>query len=141
MIKDIPLSFKSSTEDYITVPILKTFCNENNLHTNENKTDLIKLIISFANRNEKNELKVLEWLDKTLKEGIKKVLITKVGNIRHLRNRTKNEWEELIKSSFSVEKSYYIINKKHSPNIELCRYNFKEDQGKVNIVSLDFTIL
>lgn len=141
MIKDIPLSFKDKNEDYLIVPKLQAFCKENNLCTSLDKVQLINSIINFANKSDKNSIKFKEWLDNTLKEGVKKILVTKVQNLKKLRNKNKEEWANLIRQGFNIEESKYILDANHSCNITLCSYKLIEKDGKIKRISLNFTVL
>jgi len=142
MFNDIPISFKDRNESYLVLSKIHEFCKENNVPLiGTDKVELTQAIINFAKIDGIKEAKVCNWLEETLKEGIKKVMITKVVNIRGLRNKNKEDWEKLIKSSFGVKKSNDIIRGVHSGDIELCGYEFNEIEGKVDIISLNFSIL
>lgn len=137
----IPLSFRDRNEDYLVVPKLEQFCKYNNLRTSLDKVELIDSIIDFANKNEDNSIKFKEWLDRTLKEGVKKILVTKVKNLKKFKNKKKEEWEELIRKGFKIEESKYIIDAKHSCAIKLFNYKLTEDNEVIKKVSLNFTVL
>lgn len=142
MFKDIPSSLKDKNEDYLIINKLQEFCKENLISTSSiDKVDLTKCIIDFAKINEENSDTVCNWLDETFKEGIKRILIAKIGNIRSLKNKCEEEWLKLIQETFNINKSMSIVNKKHNPNIELCGYNFIKNNEKISIVSLFFSIL
>lgn len=87
--KKIPYSFRSHTEDYLTLPVLKTFSHDNNLDTTEDKYELLDSIEKFANLNIINEKKVLKWLDHSLKEGRKHIFVQK-ARIGRTISREKN---------------------------------------------------
>lgn len=141
MIKEIPISFRDKNEPYFVIESLQKFCKNNNLKTTLDKVELINEIVEFANLNDENENNVLSWIDKSLKEGIKKVIVTTILNSRELMNKSKEEWKELIYEKFNRNESMYIINGKHTENIELCGYNFIENKNKVEKVSLTYTVL
>ncbi|MHB9943256.1 hypothetical protein CF065_16955 [Clostridium sporogenes] len=141
MFTDIPWSFKDKNEDYLIIGKLQEFCKENKLPTSLDKVELINSVVNFAKSEKDNSEKLMEWLDNTLKEGVKKIILTKVESIGNLKNKKIKEWETLIKSTFNIEASSYIIDATHSTNLKLCGYNFFEVNGNVDIVSLNFTIL
>ncbi|NEZ46486.1 hypothetical protein FDF74_04555 [Clostridium niameyense] len=141
MFTDIPLSFKDKNEDYLIIGKLQEFCKENKLPTSLDKVDLINYIVNFAKSEKDNSEKLMLWLDNTLKEGVKKIILTKVERIGYLKNKSIEEWETLIKSAFNIEVSSHIIDTTHSPNLKVCGYKFSETNGRVDIVSLNFTIL
>ena len=140
MIKDIPLSFKAQTEDYIIVPILQMFCSENKLSTKENKIDLIKSIINFANINSDNEFKVLNWLDHILKEGVKHVFACKIFN-GNLSSRKKEMWEELIKNKFDFNEHKFIVQSESNQNFKLQKFDVNCIDDQIKSISLNFSIL
>ena len=62
-----------SKEEYLQIPMLRTFCKEHELKTTENKPELLRRICDFANKTEVNEAKVVEWFSPKLKEGSKEL--------------------------------------------------------------------
>lgn len=71
----IPITFRSKDSDYITIPVLKKFCIENQIKLGYNRADLINAIETFANENITNEEKVKDWLEDILKMGMYNGLI------------------------------------------------------------------
>ncbi|BDU83483.1 hypothetical protein [Clostridium perfringens] len=142
MINDIPFCFKNKNEDYLIVDKLQEFCKENNLNTSLDKIELINSIIEFAKINSINSEKVLKWLDSTLKEGVKKLIITKLEGTRIYRNKTLENWIEIINKSFNINASNYIINGNHTNELNLCGYDFCiSNDNSVEKVSLNYTII
>lgn len=143
MLLDIPYSFKDRNEDYLVVGSLKKFCKENKLKTTDDKTELVNSIITFANINEENQIKVADWLDSTLKEGIKNLMILKLEGLRDIKNRSLQEWEVIIKRSFNIAESKYIVfaKNKGNYNINLCGYKIHEENGVINSITFNYTIL
>lgn len=141
MIKDIPFCFKDRNEEYLTLGKLQEFCKENKLKTSLDKIELINSIIEFAKVSEDNSIKVCEWMDPTLKEGIKKLIIFKLNNTRKLMNKTEEEWIKIINEKFQVYESIPILNYIHKNKISLCGYKFTFNEDKISKVELKYTIL
>ena len=142
MIQDIPFCFKDRNEDYLIIGKLQEFCKENNLRTSLDKIELINSIIEFARINDLNSEKVSKWLDCTLKEGVKKLIIAKLEGVRTYRNKNLEEWIGIINEIFNVDSSKYIIDGEHTNELKLCGYDFTiDDNNKVERVSLNYTIL
>ncbi len=141
MIKDIPFCFKDKNEDYLVIESLQTFCKDNNLHTVGDKMKLIENIVEYANLSEENEEIVLEWIDTVLKEGIKKIIISKILYSTEIVNKTIEEWKEMINDKFSIYDSKHIITGIHTNDIKLQTYKLEESNGFVEKISLIFTIL
>lgn len=138
---DIPYCFKNKNENYLVLDSLKKFCKENKLKTTDDKTKLIESIISFANDNEENKLKVAEWLDNILKEGVKNLIILKLEGIRDIRNKNIEEWKSIINNSFNIIESKYLVFANNTYNINLCGYKFHEKNSVINSISFNYTIL
>ena len=141
MIEDIPFCFKDKHEEYLTLGSLQNFCKENNLKTSLDKVELINSIIEFAKINEDNSYKVCTWIEAILKEGIKKLIIVKISNIRRLKNKTKEDWIEIINDKFQLNEQNFILNYKHKNTMSLYGYELEFDDDKVSKVNLKFTIL
>lgn len=142
MIKDIPFCFKNKNEDYLIIGKLQEFCKDNDLKTSLDKIELINSIIEFAKINSVNSEKVLKWLDSTLKEGVKKLIITKLEGIQIYRNKTLEKWVEIIKEAYNINNSNYIINGSHTNQLKLCGYDFAiNENNKVQKISLNYTII
>lgn len=140
MIENIPFCFKDRNEEYLTLGRLQEFCKENNLKTSLDKIELINSIIEFGKTDEGNSEKVCKWMDHTLKEGIKKIIVYKLDNARKLRNKTEEQWIELINDKFKVYESNYILKHNHKNHISLCGYEFEVKDNKVSKVELKYTI-
>lgn len=141
MIKDIPFCFKDKNEDYFVIESLQTFCKEKKLSTTGDKMKLFNNILEYANSSEENEQIVLEWIDLTLKEGIKKIIISKILYSSEVMNKNVQEWEEIISNKFKIDEPKHIISGLHSTNIKLQTYQLEENNGVVEKASLVFTIL
>lgn len=141
MIEDIPFCFKDRNEEYLTLGKLQEFCKENKLKTSLDKVELVNSIIEFAKVSEENSIRVCEWADPTLKEGIKKIIIFKLNNTRRLMNKTEEEWIQIINERFQVYESIPILNYAHKNKISLCGYKFVLNEDKVSKVELKYTIL
>ena len=68
-------------DDYLQIPIIKRFMKENNIQSQETKTDYINAITEFANKNDENEQLVEKWLIKVAKEGTKEMCYRKVHSV------------------------------------------------------------
>lgn len=141
MIKDIPFCFKDKNEDYFVIESLQTFCKENDLHTVGDKMKLIENVIEYANKSEENEKIALGWIDTVLKEGIKRIIISKILYSSEIVNKNIEEWKEMINSEFRIDDSKNILTGIHTNNITLQTYKLEENDGIVEKVSLIFTVL
>lgn len=74
----IPDCWANETENYITNPVLIEFCRNNGIKTQCIRTDLLKAINEFAQVNNENKIKVEDWLEVVLKQGMKNILFRKI---------------------------------------------------------------
>lgn len=74
----IPDCFSRESEEYITIPAMKRFCDMNNIKQGLLREDLFKNIIEFAEQNDENFNIFNSWLNKVLKEGIKHIYLREV---------------------------------------------------------------
>ena len=138
---NIPNSFRSHTEDYLTLPVLKTFGHANKLDTTEDKYELIDSIQKFANINAENEEKVLQWLDDILKEGTKHIFIQKAIIARNI-TREKEYWVDLIKKGFNYNRYNYLAKSVSVNYFKLQSYKLVlNGEGVINSINFIFTIL
>lgn len=137
----IPFSFRNKNEDYLVQDKLQEFCNENGLKTNLDKIDLINSIETFANENPINQEKVLNWLDITLKEGVKKLLIQKVSGIRPYLNKSYEEWEVIIKEKFNINSNEHLLRVRHKNVMTLYGYKIDKVGDRVEKISFNYAIL
>lgn len=141
MITDIPFCFRDRNEEYLTLGKLQEFCKANNLKTSLDKVELTESIQKFAKESEENSSKVAIWMDKTLKEGIKKLIICKVNNTRKHLNKTEDKWTEIINDRFNVDTSSHLLEFKHENKIKLCGYKLVSKNGFVVRVELLYSVL
>lgn len=74
----IPDCFAKESEEYMTIPAMKRFCDVNNIKQGLLREDLFKNIIEFAEQNDENFNIFNSWLNKVLKEGIKHIYLREV---------------------------------------------------------------
>lgn len=123
----IPGTYRLDDSDYITIPVMKKFCFENDLRVTGNRMDFIQQIEEFANRNQDNEAKVILWLEEVLKMGIKTCIITKINPINN--TQTDNDIEEKINAAFPSFKQKNIINCQPEKETKLYKYELEKDEN------------
>ena len=141
MITDIPFCFKDKNEEYLTLGKLQEFCKINGLKTDLDKVELTASIVDFAKKSEENSSKVSIWMDETLKEGIKKLIICKINNIRQYWNKTADEWEGIINNIFNINTSSHLLEFKHENKMKLCGYKLVSENGSVVKVEFLYSVL
>lgn len=141
MITDIPFCFKDRNEEYLTLGKLQEFCKINGLKTGLDKVELTASIVEFAKKSEENSSKVSIWMDATLKEGIKKLIICKVNNTRQHWNKTEDEWAGIINNIFNINTSSHLLEFKHENKMKLCGYKLVSENGFVVKVEFLYSVL
>ena len=67
-------SFRGQHEDYITLPAIKTFVNDNKLSsTYKSREELLNIIEQYARESYLNQEYVMNWIDTVLQEGIREI--------------------------------------------------------------------
>ena len=76
--------FCNPEEEYWTIPPILSFLKDNqvkidniNVNKGNNKAKLVSAALDFAKANKANEQIFAEWVDKTVKEGIKEIVLYK----------------------------------------------------------------
>lgn len=75
------IPYYMNKDEYLQIPMLRTFCKEHRLKTTENKPELLNSICDFANEDEDNRMKVIEWFSPKLKEDSKEFCYKKLYDI------------------------------------------------------------
>ena len=131
----IPDTYSADNADYLTIPSMKMFCSKHNLKINVNRRDLINTIEEFASKNDLFNEITQQWLEKTLKAGMKTCLIKKIYYNGIMDNNFINS--ELIRA-------FPNANKKHlceftpSDTPEMVSYFIKHDNNKVINIQITF---
>ncbi|OUO25995.1 hypothetical protein [Eubacterium sp. An3] len=134
----IPITFRSKDSDYITIPVLKKFCIENQIKLGYNRADLINAIETFANENITNEEKVKDWLEDILKMGMKICLVTKICP---LKDKDFQSIKEKIVNKFPLCRQTRICESVSDKNFQLISYKLKSaDNGEVEYCNFVFLI-
>ena len=128
----IPMSFSDEGEAYLTLKTLNKFLKERKLPTNGPRHENIKEIESYANRSDENKKEVSDWLDLTIKEGMKYVYLYKIDS-----SDIEMSWDIIDRklSQFIVsEEGYNLINfKENDENLKIIKYLYSESSCKVSI--------
>lgn len=142
---NIPYCFKSSSEEYVTIPVLRKFCKNNNLSTTEDKDELINSIIEFADKSTKNKDLVLEWFDVVLKQGIKHIYFRKIFSSDNKIEFLKKPpfLEKIMDDFFKDCPMNYLISCVSDKELKLQSYVYtsNENNTEVTNISFYFTIL
>lgn len=106
-------SFKSSNEDYITLPVIRTFVKKYNIQCSSihNRNSLIEQIEIFGSQSQENKEIVLSWVDNIIAEGIKDVHLYYMQLDDSFKISILNETERnKFLKSFNMEKPYICSN-------------------------------
>lgn len=127
--------YRNEDNNFITLPALKTICNNLNLKTNCNRLGLIEEIEGYANRNPQNKVLVLQQLDKVLREGIKTCVITKIDPVKF------TEFEEIssiLLRTVGENPEQYLCDYAPSTELGLVKYELKANENN-HVQSIEFT--
>lgn len=136
----IPFCFTDRGEDYLTKGPLQKFCKKHELPTSEDKGDLIKYILEFANQNEENEEIVLEWLEDVLKEGVKHLFIKKCDIPKIYEEYDEDRLEKIIDKEFGPVDQSYMVGSSHENSIKCLSYTFEYENNKISKLSFNYSI-
>ena len=127
-----------NNDDYLQGPVIKKFCNNNNLKVCNTRPDGLKQISDFADTSEDNMKKVEMWIDKVIKEGSKELCYKEINFIPEEFFYKKNI-EEKLKEKYKDCTFDRVVTYKNSNNRRLINYEIFEDDGKVEMVSFCFS--
>lgn len=135
---EIHSTFRS--DDYLQIPILKHFCYNHQLRTNENKADLIHAISAYANQSKQQFKETLIWLDNVLKEGNKELYYKKIVDF-DLDLLESSKIEKLINKIFPNNPHQHLVLYTNTESCELVNYSCQkdEDNEKISKISLTFS--
>ena len=75
---ELPSTYYNNNEDYITIPAIKQFIANHpgkNFKTSYPREELLEQILSYADTDANKEEEVLQWVDKSIQEGIKDIFL------------------------------------------------------------------
>lgn len=139
----IPRSFRTESSEYLTIPILKSFCNSVNLRTTYDRAQLIESIETFSEQNQENEKIVSKWLDGVLKEGIKHIYARKVFAQDNRMELLKYETTALsiLREVFPTCPMTPVIQGNHNKDITVQNYGYIITNGVIDSIWFTLTQL
>lgn len=138
----IPNSYRSEFFDYITMPSVIKFLKENNMYkgcSHLARADLLSLVEAFASENEDNENKVLTWLEKVLKEGIKELYMS-YADLSSFTTSDIESTKTLLKETYPDCPQDYLGNASPDTTLKLQSYETKDENGILSRIEFYFTI-
>ncbi|WP_409015699.1 hypothetical protein [Anaerostipes caccae] len=111
----IPRTYREEDQDYLTIPPLKSFCNEHGISANFDRMELIEKIEKYANHSAEYKKEVYEWLHNVLFMGKKTCIVDKI----HLKYKDLDRMKEILHNEFEKHTNYYVAsyNPKHDLKI------------------------
>nr|DAI96732.1 MAG TPA: hypothetical protein [Caudoviricetes sp.] len=137
----IPSAFGDENEDYLTLPVLKSFARlkrSSGFKISEGRPELVRKLEVYANESSHNQEEVLCWLDNVTKEGIKDVYV-KMLHIteRDLINLTNPEYISNSVTSYMEDVTIkHICGNAYDENFKLVKCTLNNISG--NKLSLIF---
>lgn len=126
-------------EEYIQIPVMRKLFKEMKIQFPNIKTDYINKICEYMEENSQDRQHILEWLEKTIKEGTKQMSFTKILNVEKYRNNpvlVKN----IIEETFPDCKNDRLVEYKNTGERKLVNYGIIQDEmGNINKVNLTFS--
>lgn len=130
--------FLSRYSYYLTMPVIKYFCSENNIFVNgERRPEYIEAIVEFANKSTDNMAKVLLWLDEKFKEGIKTLKVEKIYESFPISEKFIDEVVHLNYPEYSKEN---LVVASPTNDYKLVDYTIQKDSDVIKSISFTFLI-
>ena len=138
--------FCNPEEEYWTIPPIKSFLKENDVKVDnvsaikENtKTKLIDAALDFAEQNEENKQIFIEWIDRTVKEGIKEIILHKCQMDEGMNLTFANEasTRKFLDVYVDTESTGYLINSKYDNKTRMVKYTLSRIRDK-RVITLYF---
>lgn len=113
----IPKCWSNENENYITVPVMREFCKQNQIKGKMYRNEILKEIENFDEKSEENHHIVEQWIETVLKEGMKHIYIKMI--------HSNNMLQELLNTKNCIDKlqEEFPENK----NASLYHYRTQED--------------
>ena len=126
--------FINNSEDYVTIPAIRKFIDENpelNIKYLDKKDELWEALKTFGEKSKENENKVLDWLDSVCREGIKDIYLS----CQSLSDFSSLQISDDEKINMFLKKS---IHKDFEPHI--CSNIYEKDFILINAFSEESTL-
>lgn len=124
-------------EEYINLAETKKFLKDNNLPMCSFKIEGIQRISEFGIQNEE---KVLKWIDKTIKQGIKYLYIAKIKNGLY-KFKDINLCQKFIYDYFKDKSVEYQNYAKFERKLKINKIDYVEEDGIVEKISINIGLL
>ena len=125
-------------DEYLQVPVLKTFCMEHKLRTTNTKPELIKSIKTFANESELNEKETIKWLSPKIKEGSKEFCYKKIYNINPTLY-SETVIERYVKEKYPYYRERTLFSFNYEKETKCVNYKvLKNGKNELEIISFTF---
>ena len=131
--------FCNPEEEYWTIPPILSFLKDNqvkidniNVNKGNNKAKLVSAALDFAKANKANEQIFAEWVDKTVKEGIKEIVLYKcrIDNGISLILSNEEGIQKHLDKYVDKESTGYLINSQYDNQTKLIKYTSSTMRGK-----------
>jgi len=124
-------------DEYINLAETKKFLKDNKLQTCSFKIEGIKRIEEFALSNEE---KVLNWIDKTIKQGIKYCYVAKIDNGLY-KFKNIHLCQEFINEYFKDTKVEYLNYAKFEPKLKIYKIDYVEENSIIKMININLGLL
>lgn len=125
---ELPKIIANPTEEYVTIPALKTFAKENGISiARDEKASYIQAISDFADRDPDSKALVVDWIDNVVKAGIKEIQVRSIPIGEKL--------ESLFSSTIAAQNYLNQFITAHSPHLTGNVYGNNYDIISANIKS------
>ncbi len=140
---NIPDCFINDSEEYITIPAMRRFCDQQQIKAGYLRDEIINSIITFAEESEENLVKFSSWINKVLKEGIKHIYLKEyvIKNqvlLEGLKNP--NMVDNILKQKFPNCPQVDIYMSNATKELLLQKYTYKLEDDEVKVIYFEFVI-
>lgn len=135
---EISDTYKDAQESYITIPVLKKLLKMKKIPIMGTREELLLELEKYANQSKENLEDVQEWLDSTLKEGIKEILIKPVS----LKEKEKEflmseKFEKILEDLIADKANRHLSAHRYWAESQLFRYDIIRSEN-LRMVSFYF---
>lgn len=124
-------------DEYINLAETKKFLKENNLPICSFKLEGIQNISEFGVYDEE---KVLKWIDKTIKQGIKYCYIAKIKDGLY-KFKDINLCQKFIEEYFKDRSAEYQNNAQFESKLKINKIDYTEENGRIENVNINIGLL
>ncbi len=140
---NIPDCFLNENEDYITVPVMKRFCESNKIKVKNTREEIWNSIVLYAQEDSTKYETFRSWLNRVLKEGMKHIYIREFTfSDKVIENRLKDEKSvnDMLKALFPDCKQTDMFECRPDKDPKIQKYSFSSEKGRVTSISFELSV-